>query len=411
MAQFGGYAHFGGACQFGGQALRGLVHHRLFRSLEPPGVFDDTPGTIRDDRLRTYATGLGDHSQAQLDALEREIFPGTAEQLLPEWETLFRVSPEQGATLAERQAVVKARWQEAMGCAPWELRELLVDLLNPTWAFWDRLDDADVCWRYTQRAGNGSIAEDYTGLTLSVGAAAHGDWDATEDNCPRLTIPVVDKTDGIVADATITAFGGSDDTAGGLALYQDAGSAWLFGLTQDGADTYLQVDRCENGTLSRAVARGIDITVYPVYLRIIARGGQVEFLAKYGSQESYSSVATRAQGHVSPVAVALWCRNEDPSYNAASTEFDDVRFRHDLAQHNVEIIETPANICPSGGEAGVFQVFVHREPTDDGWYSIKLAQRTANRCKLGHTLMLVGESDCFRCDDPYSLTNRDVLGS
>jgi hypothetical protein len=59
----------------------------------------------------------------------------------------------------------------------------------------------------------------------------------------------------------------------------------------------------------------------------------------------------------------------------------------------------------------VFFVFVWRDPTQPGTYDTKTAQRIADRFKESHVLITVGESKAFKTNDPYSRTNRDILGA
>lgn len=87
----------------------------------------------------------------------------------------------------------------------------------------------------------------------------------------------------------------------------------------------------------------------------------------------------------------------------------------DQLEANVDIRE--ADPTETSGTCGVFTAFVFRDPTlagaDGGTasYNIREAQRACDRLKSGHVRILVGESEDFLTNDPYSLTNRDILGS
>lgn len=54
--------------------------------------------------------------------------------------------------------------------------------------------------------------------------------------------------------------------------------------------------------------------------------------------------------------------------------------------------------------------FIKRDPALPGTPDIPTAQRIIDQMKPAHTRGLVGESTSFKCDDPHSLTDRDLLG-
>lgn len=68
-----------------------------------------------------------------------------------------------------------------------------------------------------------------------------------------------------------------------------------------------------------------------------------------------------------------------------------------------------ADVSPEDEQ--VFFAFVWRDPAQPGTYDIAAAQRLATRAKEAHLLVLVGESNCFLTNDPFSRTNRDILGA
>lgn len=64
-----------------------------------------------------------------------------------------------------------------------------------------------------------------------------------------------------------------------------------------------------------------------------------------------------------------------------------------------------------GDDTAIFVFFVFRDPALPGSFSIEDAQESVTRMQPSHTLGFVIESVSFRCDDPESLCDRDILES
>ena len=115
---------------------------------------------------------------------------------------------------------------------------------------------------------------------------------------------------------------------------------------------------------------------------------------------------------IKPRYMGLWeAINSDSTEVKGSIHFSDTRAYYSKPWNNVELIEIPQAIVPPQKPERNFFAFIHREPEDPKDYDLKQCQRLLDRVKQGHTLILVGESDCFRCDDQFSLCDRDILGS
>lgn len=79
----------------------------------------------------------------------------------------------------------------------------------------------------------------------------------------------------------------------------------------------------------------------------------------------------------------------------------------DCQPSDIEIIENEnTGINPDV----VFIWFAHRDPALGGNPDFATAQRMLDEMRPAHTLGVVGESTEFRCDDPHSLCDRDLLG-
>jgi uncharacterized protein YmfQ (DUF2313 family) len=78
---------------------------------------------------------------------------------------------------------------------------------------------------------------------------------------------------------------------------------------------------------------------------------------------------------------------------------------------NVVVIERTRAFCVSVAEdREIYRFFIYRDPTLPGAYFLESAQELVDEIKPSHTRGQVIESVSFRCDDPHSLCNRDLLG-
>ncbi len=82
-----------------------------------------------------------------------------------------------------------------------------------------------------------------------------------------------------------------------------------------------------------------------------------------------------------------------------------------LNPEDVEIIEhSRAHAIAVGDDQEIYRFFVFRDPVLPGFYDIAQAQAIVDEISHSHTKGYVIESDNFLCDDPFSLTDRDILG-
>lgn len=410
MARFGGNSQFGGGAQFGNGESRWIRYWRALMALYPPGAYSEAPDSLHAELVRVDGKACGDIGQVQADRLAAEIFPHTSEELLPQWEELFQVSPGPHDTVTQRQAAVAARWRSSLSSSPRHLRMMLADLLNPTTAFRDTCDDDDVSFRYAPQVGNGTITET-TEQTLAVAAGIHGDWSATQQECPRNLIRLVDIADDVWCSALFNTWGGVDGTAAGVTLYQDAMHAVCFQLEQAAGAMLLR-----GWTMLAGVKTLRSTTVLPPvmpYWLQVSRVGE-HYLLRYGASLSGLTTLDTLQVVALPFIprwAGVWCLNlEASAYPAASVGVSEIQVRYGKTYNNVELIEVPLSEVPAGSPERKFFAFVHRDPTDPGRYSLSEAQRQADRGKQAHTLVYVGESDCARWDDPFSLYDRDIYG-
>jgi hypothetical protein len=83
-----------------------------------------------------------------------------------------------------------------------------------------------------------------------------------------------------------------------------------------------------------------------------------------------------------------------------------------LSPSEVVVVErSRAFAIAVGDDREIFRFFIHRDPTLPGSYFLASAQAVVDAMKPSHTAGTVVESITFRCDDPHSLCDRDVLGA
>lgn len=82
------------------------------------------------------------------------------------------------------------------------------------------------------------------------------------------------------------------------------------------------------------------------------------------------------------------------------------------AAADVVVLErTPAFAASIGDVREIYRFFVYRDPSLPGTAYIASAQTQVDRMKPSHTVGTVIQSISVLCDDPYSLTDRDLLGA
>jgi hypothetical protein len=103
---------------------------------------------------------------------------------------------------------------------------------------------------------------------------------------------------------------------------------------------------------------------------------------------------------------------------AARQRFRPVDFQVALAPllgqspENLVVIERTRAFCISVGDSReIYRFFIYRDPALPGAYFLDSAQQLVDEIKPSHTVGRVIESVSFRCNDPYSLCDRDLLGA
>jgi len=377
-----------------------------------PGAITRDPDSLHGHCVEEDANALARFKDA-VDQLNEEIFPYTATDCLEEWETAFDVIPPPGATVAERQAVLLSRWRGAMPSNNAGIRAILAPLLNSEYQFRDRCDDNNVSARYEEITGGGEADEDANRLRVRIPAGNDGRWDATNKNFHARLLDIIDREDDYYLEVQyVTSISVGLGSAAGSVLYQDEENALIFAPWNVGSTTKLRF-----GMVLDNVPIEVDSVALPS-LPFWTQASRVHgvFYFKYGASLGaltqlcrYPATDTEATP-INPRKLGLAAAN-GATFPLSEILVDDVQVKYGRQENNVEIIEHTLATVPAGDPEEKFHAFVHRDPDDAGTYQLDKAQRELDRAKQAHTYMRIGESDCFRCDDPYSLTDRDVLGS
>jgi uncharacterized protein YmfQ (DUF2313 family) len=82
------------------------------------------------------------------------------------------------------------------------------------------------------------------------------------------------------------------------------------------------------------------------------------------------------------------------------------------AAADVVVIERTRAFCVSvGDDPAIYRFFIYRDPSLPGTYFLASAQTVVDEMSPSHTVGQVIESVNFRCDDAFSLCDRDLLGA
>ena len=63
-----------------------------------------------------------------------------------------------------------------------------------------------------------------------------------------------------------------------------------------------------------------------------------------------------------------------------------------------------------GDDREIYRFFIYRDPAEPGGYDLEAAQSLVDRMSPARSRGHVIESIAFKCDDPFSLCDRDLLG-
>lgn len=412
MPQYGGKTQYGGLAQYGGQPNLWLIYYRVLKSIALPGLWPNDDDAVINKLLRTDSKGLS-QAKRHIQRLFSEIFPHTAEECLPEWADLLGVIFAASATLFEKRDAVIGKWRGAKGPSLPALREALFPLLRPSIYFSDGYDDGGISLWYTL-TGNGTRSELGTTLTISLPATVNGEWDGTDftPNANRVFFRLPDIDDGWTLDYGITSISlGGIETAGGVFVMADAENVTQLVAGNPGTGAEMRIDQILEGTLTEDIGGlAAAVPAYPEFFRIRKLGTQLIF----STGDTLATLTTFATLEIKHKTreIGFFCRNVDPSLNTVSFIIDSLSLTMDTPENNVLIVEMTEEVADlTGIPEEIYRFFVHRNPSDPGDYQLAAAQRLLDSISQGHTLGVVGESIQFLTDDPFSLTNRDLLGA
>lgn len=384
----------------------------LFLDMLPPGGFDTAPGSVAYALASGMAVPFANAEDRVLQAA-LEVLPHTSEEMQAEWERLVRAPARAGASVAERQALLMARWRYAIGLRLYAMRSILGPILQPEYYFRDTMDGAAPWFRYDQVLNNCTLTEAAGVSTLAVAGVTDARWTNAVTLPGVVTLPDHARLDRFWTAIQITNyFLGADDCAAGIVFYRNPENALTWGVHRSAGANRLRLWGIQRGSVW-GPSDGVVIPATPFWL-IAGReeDGIHRCYVEAALPSPFSVDGLTAVAQYSPAAKYISAGRfvKNDNVGAATMDVGEVRVAYGDQQNNVEIIEVPLSIVDPLASNHKFFFFVHRSPLDAGNYSIAEAQSAIDKIKSGHTLGGVGESDYFLTDDPYSLTDRDVLG-
>jgi len=383
-------------------------NRRLLMDLYPPGAYPSIDGrngqTFHYDLCDRDAELLA-QAQAATEQLELEIFPQTAEETLDEWEAALQIDTVLTA-VADRQGLAADAARSPLLVTPKNLRAMLAELLQSVYGFWDP-GTFDVLAHYDVQNGLGVVGEGAAGLVAEGATPAALVWPGDD---AHVSNRLVDRDDGFTFEAELQSATINAATATGLFLSPGPGGSGhglFFGQEHFGGSTAIRALLYDADAGDWASLGSIATVGPPCWYRIV-REGNLYHLRAGASLGALADVAVNVE---LPWRPRVWGVGSRSGGNTVGGLWQDIRIAYSLARNNVELHEYRADQIPDGDPERIFWAFVHRDPDDGGAYDLAGAQRICDRVKWGHSLIIVGESDCFLCDDPFSLTDRDILGA
>jgi hypothetical protein len=386
---------------------------RALMALYPPGAFSRNPSSLHGVLAEADAKVLFAGAQV-VEQLEGEPFPSSAIECLDDWEAVYRAPHAPGATTAQRQAALVARWRGGMPFTLAGVRAIVADLLNPEYAWRDPHSNSLVDWRFTQTSHGGTITETAS-LNLAVAGAVDARWDATHKLGVMCLLPLIVEDGGVTTDdfwfsAKMGATTSSDGLVG-VCLYQDDQNAqWWGHHTIGGVDRIRKSWICGN-----ALGGPEDVTVRPAppyWLTIGRVAGVTRVYLDAALPSPFAPTALAEKGacdvpfHPRQAGLVIW----NDGATAQSGIVVETRLAYRLKHHNVEIAETCLAILAGASDVNRFFCFIRRPVLDYGAGDLPRAALELDRFKPGHINLTVGETSTFLTDDSHSLTDRDVLG-
>jgi len=382
----------------------------LFLDMLPPGGFDTSPGSVAYALASGMAVPFANAEDRVLQAA-LEVLPHTSEEMQAEWERLVRAPARAGASVAERQALLVARWRYAIGLRLYAMRSILGPILQPEYYFRDTMDGAAPWFRYDQDLNNCTLTEVGGVSTLAVAGVTDARWTNAVTLPGIVTLPDHARLDKFWTAIQITGYTlGANDCAGGIVFYRNAENALTWGVHRSAGANRLRLWGIQRGSVW-GPSDGVVIPATPFWL-IAGReeDGIHRCYVEAALPSPFSVDGLTAVAQYSPAAKYISAGRFVKNDNVGATVLDvgEVRVAYGDQQNNVRIAETPLAQAALAGTGSKFFFSVTRYPDDAGSYSILEAQRAINKIKSGHTLGIAGESDGFRWADPNSLWSRDV---
>lgn len=393
-------------------SIHGPAGYELLKELLPEGVYSNDPSSFIQSELAVEGqiTGLVLSKAAEL---VEDFLPDRAWSSLADWESVLRLPPNPGDTLATRRnrllSFLKANEGHTIGgvknalVPTFDLLASQIEILE----FTEILEDGfltGIADFWAQFADGHTIAQAAGVLTITASSGTHHRWDIVAgDHAPHLKCNIdrdeleSDAAAGSEASVLIDSesLTTDDETLAGIAMYDQAGNnVIIYGIYATGGGTItLGSVKIVNGVQAAIVSHGA-APARPFYLNIKHTGFVSYALgtAAAGDQNTVTPVTT-VSGPGQPAFVLLGLFGLVAGGPTAADALDFDTFR----------LFTPLGLR-------VFNWYAFRDPALSGTPDIPGARKVVERIKPAHTQAAAVQTKALLCDDPDSLCDDGPLG-
>ena len=387
-------------------------------ALLPPGqAWSRDPASAVQRELMVEADALG-LPWGLAQELGDDFLPDRATKTLTRWEAVTRLAPGPLETYASRRARVVGHLRKIHGYSRDKIRQAVYRLLDVDlddvallensnhWS--DDFADAAVDGRWFQEPNDGTILEASGVLKLAIQVGDDARWTATMRRAVACRLALVGRQPQGAYGARVsqeyeviahmdgrTLVNGAE--CGIFLLDKVTEDAHLFGVRHAGGAPFMFHKRIKAGVLTGPTSLGTSpVDSYSDFwlrIRQLETGNLDLDYSLVGSDGPWTTLAAAQASITDPTNAGVFLQQDTAPAGAGS----DVTWADWL-------VRTPQGRL-------VYQWYLYRDPGLGGAPDIAGAQLVVDRMKPAHTQGSVCQSDGFRCDDPYSLCDRDPLGA
>ncbi|MFH0901903.1 MAG: LamG-like jellyroll fold domain-containing protein [Pseudomonadota bacterium] len=381
--------------------------HEVYKALLPIGdSYSQDPGSIIQKEIGVEAHGIS-VSSSIVRELDEYFLPDVAYRTLSRWESITRLAPKPGDSIATRRLRVVTFLRKIHGfsrakilaeLAPiLDLDEEDLYLIEISNAWTDTFGDGTVALRWFVDATTGTITESFGKLNLAFLATAEARWNGLvrKPILARTSLQVDEDFEWVaeLTSATMT----TEGYRCGLCVYDHStGDAIQFGLRRTGIGTYQWVKVELRSGVETLTALAGTPPAFPMYLRVLRSGVDPGTLSFQYSSTSLVAGPWTTLGTATGIAAQTWVGLFLASESASGATNADAKWSESR-------LWQPSLL-------DVYRWYVYRNSAEPGSPDLVGAQLVINKMRPSHTTGIVVESIAFAADDPNSLCDRDALG-